>query len=334
MANRRDKYQCCRCGYETYDRSCMRRHLLCAKKPCPASRNVIELTDEIKEWILDNRVYHIPKEEKPIQPIQQINNIINYNNTVNNLIASMDVIEKLNKYAEYNNIEIQDFEECVEEKYSSKVKKLENNRFKYGFSLKQQDLLDIFDEVTNKSSVEDLNLIFDSKYNKFKIFVDGKWKEMLASRCIQTIVETVQSHLLNSYEVYLIRQIKSPETNMVKKQEYKGHLGEYYKFIGAFDISPFVKGRNDNKIKYNDNDDEYYDSVDAHDVEKHQIIDEYLKLYDNIRTVMTISEMNTIKKQVFDIVKKNSTRNIEDLNKKIFDLFCRDDEFKENIIKN
>lgn len=69
MRNQRDDYQCCRCGYKTSDRSCMRRHLLCAKKPCPATKSPIELTNEIKEWILDNRVYHIPSPEKPTTDI-------------------------------------------------------------------------------------------------------------------------------------------------------------------------------------------------------------------------------------------------------------------------
>lgn len=38
----------------------MRRHLHNSTKPCPAIKNDILLTTEIKEYILYNRIYHIP----------------------------------------------------------------------------------------------------------------------------------------------------------------------------------------------------------------------------------------------------------------------------------
>jgi hypothetical protein len=39
----------------------MREHLYMKKKPCPKIINNIELTDEIKQFILDNRVYNLNK---------------------------------------------------------------------------------------------------------------------------------------------------------------------------------------------------------------------------------------------------------------------------------
>ena len=60
----RQNYTCIRCGYNTHDRSCIRRHLYIKKKPCQSIENDIELTDEIKETILNNRIYHMPKEKK------------------------------------------------------------------------------------------------------------------------------------------------------------------------------------------------------------------------------------------------------------------------------
>lgn len=328
---KKEDYQCCRCGYTTREKSAMRRHLFQVKKPCPGSKNLIELTDEIKHCIMDNRIYHIPKEEKPMQ---QINNIINYNNTMNNFISGMNFIDKLNKYTEYKQIEIVDFDQSVEDRYASKVRRLENNQYKYGFSLSQQDILEIFDEVTSKRSIEDLNLIYDNKYNKFKIYVDGRWKDMLATSCIQNIVETVQSCFLNSYELYLIRMTKSPSVLSKQKQEYMEHLTEYYKFLGSFDVNPYIKGKNDNEILYNDNDDRYIEKVNDHEWEKFKIVDEYQKLYDQVCMGMTKSEINSIKRQVVDVVKTNSSKNIDELNKMIFDLFCTDMEFKESIIKS
>lgn len=69
--NRKSKppYECTRCGYSTQQKRDMRKHLQDLKKICPALENDIELTDEIRKKILENRIYKIPKEIKYIKPI-------------------------------------------------------------------------------------------------------------------------------------------------------------------------------------------------------------------------------------------------------------------------
>ena len=57
-------YTCIRCNHKTKKKTDMRRHLYERKDKCPGSANDIELTDEIKEKILLNRVYKIPKPQK------------------------------------------------------------------------------------------------------------------------------------------------------------------------------------------------------------------------------------------------------------------------------
>ena len=57
-------YLCPRCGYNTSHKPDMRKHLAELKKICPALINDIDLTPEIIQKILDNRVYKIPKETK------------------------------------------------------------------------------------------------------------------------------------------------------------------------------------------------------------------------------------------------------------------------------
>lgn len=54
-------YTCPRCGYMTDHKGSMRRHLYCTKREtCPSYNHPIELTVEIKEHILLNRVYRAP----------------------------------------------------------------------------------------------------------------------------------------------------------------------------------------------------------------------------------------------------------------------------------
>ncbi len=56
-------YTCIRCGYTTKDKTKISNHFN-RKKICPAIEINIDLTNEIKEFILINRIYRIPKEEK------------------------------------------------------------------------------------------------------------------------------------------------------------------------------------------------------------------------------------------------------------------------------
>lgn len=57
-------YTCPRCGYITQQKGDMRKHFLTLQKPCPATKQDIELTPEVKEYILNNRVYLYNKKQK------------------------------------------------------------------------------------------------------------------------------------------------------------------------------------------------------------------------------------------------------------------------------
>jgi hypothetical protein len=62
-------YTCIRCGFTSKDKYCIRRHLYDRIKDCPATENDIELTEEIKIYILNNRIYNIPKPTKKPQTV-------------------------------------------------------------------------------------------------------------------------------------------------------------------------------------------------------------------------------------------------------------------------
>jgi len=57
---KKDNYLCPRCHFSSNDKSAIRRHFYNLQKVCPATKNDIELTDEIKNYILNNRIYKIP----------------------------------------------------------------------------------------------------------------------------------------------------------------------------------------------------------------------------------------------------------------------------------
>lgn len=302
----------------------MRRHLYSKKRECPAQINDIELSDNIKEVILNNRIYIVHKQEK-----SNTSTIINNYNNVNNFIAGMDAIEKLEKYTKHKNIEILSLEQSIEDKYLNTVQRLENDSWKYGFELKKDDLLEVIDQVSkihlksmednSAKSFEDLNIVYDKNADKLKIF-DGEWEEMLLNRGVKKILQTIQSYYWDAYECYMLRKLHT-DKNAFNKQRLKELLIEYYKFIGCFDVEPFVKNKDNEDITGNSNkgDDAF------------SICDEYYQMYLKTRDNIRKSEINNVKKVVLEIIRKNSDRNINELNKKVFELFNVDEGFKKAV---
>jgi HNH endonuclease len=66
-------YTCPRCEYFTSKKTDMYKHLYNVKKPCPALKINIELTDDIKKYILDNRIYNTSQslQNNSTKPIKQ-----------------------------------------------------------------------------------------------------------------------------------------------------------------------------------------------------------------------------------------------------------------------
>ena len=187
----------------------MRKHFQ-RKNICPKSANNIDLTDDIKAFIIENRVYHVPKDDRP-SIINQINTVNNYQ-TINNYIATLDPIVKLQKYIAYNKVELIDFDQSIEERYNKKSKRLENNSYKYGFELSLNDLYEIIDEISNifnEKSMDYFNIIYDKCANKLKIYDQGVWQDSLLVSGLIKVITTIQAYYLDAYETFLIRNIKS-----------------------------------------------------------------------------------------------------------------------------
>jgi hypothetical protein len=329
MRHKRETYQCPSCGYTTALKCDMAKHFYKLKKPCPMSLNdAVDLRDEVKKNVLANRRYLQPT--TPIQQTYNTINLINNYNTLNNFIANMSPIDKINKFTDYKQINLVDFETSVEEKLAPKAKRLEIGHYKHGFALKDYQLLEIIDyvsKVSDGNDFEDLNVVYDQMRDKLRIYQNGDWKEILVTIGTREIIETIQTHYLDAYECYLIRQYSCERCERAKCHTYE-LLEQYYKFIGVFDIEPFVTGKSDNKILYNSDHPEYDKEYPSHDTNMHKVVDQMNALYCRVRDNITKCEVNTLKKQVVDIIKRNSNNNISDFNTKLAELFEMDEHFK------
>ena len=221
----------------------------------------------------------------------------------------------------HNLLIINEFNQSVEDKYNSTAKKLEQNKFKYGYELKSDDFINIINEISNiydKKNIEDFNILYDSKINKFKLYEDGVWANFIIEYGMQKIIITIQDALLDTYEFYLIRNITSSKFCQ-KRQELIELLEEYYKFIGCFDVNPAIKNKSDGYI------------LEDRDDDNTNLSEKYWKMYTDIRDKITKSEVNAMNKKIINIIKFNTVENITQLNKQIVELFQMDDNFKNAI---
>lgn len=331
---KKDPYRCPRCNYVTEDKSRMRKHLYNNIKVCPATHNQIELTHEIKEYVLVNRVYHI-KQDVPINNTNNTNNInntINHYNTVMNFVSGIDTMRKLKNYCDYKQITLTPFDQAVQSKYEDTVVKLEKNQGHH--EIRQDELWEAIDQVTKikDGCIEDMNIIFDTELQKIRLYESGDWKELLLRSGLRTIVRTIQECLWNAYERYLIRKIENKKLPLSERENCRELLSEYYTFLACLDIDPVVKGSNNNQILFNPDDDKYWEPVDPSNIEMHTMVDMYTKMYANANNELTKGEKTRMMNNLVDLVKRNSKRNVRDLNYMVSAIINVDDEFKRTML--
>lgn len=321
-------YCCPRCGYEAFLKHLMKRHLYENKKICPAVCNNIDLTEEIKQYILTNRIYFIQKQPTPQQVINQT---INNYQQINNVVSNMDIIDKINRYTDYKNIEIIDLEDRIEDQYHKQVKRLENGKVTE-FRLNFQNIIEVIDSVTCIKDIDTLNVLYDEVLNKLKLFCCGEWRHVLLEAGIKEIIEKIQVCYLDHYECFLIRRYNDPSFPWQYKTQLKEHVEDYYKFLAIFGITPYVFERTNNEIMYPVEDPRYHNKNDNNNI--HSIEEEWYARYINVKGKLSSSEINRVKKEVYNIVKRNSKASVLDLNKKMMEIIQMDEEFKKSIIDN
>lgn len=313
----RDLYSCPRCGYETKRRSNMYTHLYKLKKPCPASRNDVELCNEIKEYVLTNRIYQVKSSpQECFQPT--VNQTINVYNQMNNFINKMDTLEKITKYAQYNHLELLSIDDHIENTYELYVTKLDGNIFKE-FYLDQSSIVDIIDTITSCTRIETLNVIHDGTTNKLKIYNNGAWESVIFEKGVTMLVAKVQSCYLDYYEKYLLR--KGYNSNGYQKQLVRERIQEYYKFLVCFELDPVIKDQSDGDI------------IDHDGLTTYTLLDQYFPIYQHVEANIRHCEVNKIRKHVYDVVKNNNKSNIIDLNTKMMELFSVDENFKAFVLE-
>ena len=148
-----------------------------------------------------------------------------------------------------------------------------------------------------------MNVIYDKKFDKLKLFDMGKWEELILINGISTLLSKIQETYFDAYECYLIRKIECSNLCYQAKSIIKTQLIEYYKFIGCFNIDPYVKDKNETLIIYTQEDKLYNSEISLTD-ENTMLPIKYMNLFEKVCGETKASELNKIKRNVVDIIKK------------------------------
>jgi hypothetical protein len=290
------------------------------RNPC-SNETGIELTDEVKEYVLKNHKYIPPKFDK--QP-KTINQTVNMYNVFNNLVTQMDFEQKVNLLMNYQNRKLIDFEDGLNDHFEHRLKKLEQDKYPNGYYLNEDGLLKLIDNVTkiDKDNIEKMNVLFDKTVRRLKLYSCGDWDSYLEDIGCKEVVKLVKSYFLDTYENYLIRNLHCDDTsqNRVKLRE---HLEIYYRFISIFELDPAITNLTDEEILGHVliEDNEFY------------LANTYSKLFYDQKKEVKIGDKNKCKRKIANIIKENTQHNLSQLNRTILELLRADSDFKQQLVK-
>ena len=318
MPRKKILYLCPRCGYQTDHKNFMRNHLYTLKKPCAGKVMAIDLTDDIKEHVLANRVWHQPPLADPPPTIHQT---INNYNTMNNLVTRIDDLTKLMSYMDHTQTPLVNLSEQVEDMYAKHRTAMETMRSKNIF-LENGVIFETIDDVTSAKDLTVLNVLYEEVAQKLRIYDDNEWRTVLFDTGITEIITRIKDYYLDVYERYLLKLWHNPSSSLPKRAYIKEHVEEYYRFIACYSLHPFVRDQSDQEILEDD----------EHPRNRHDICDKWYSIYKEIKDNLPAVYVTRIKRDVARIVKRNAKANVLELNKKVMELIRMDEDFKNNVL--
>jgi hypothetical protein len=294
----------------------MRKHLT-RSKPC-ANENNLDLTEEIRQVVLQDHQYHPPVKREP-----HVTNIINYN-TLNKFVLNMSFDEKMTHVMDYQQKKLLDFEDNLENHFEHRIARLEGNKYRSGYFLSEDDLFQIINDVTkiNKEHLEQFNIFYHKAVKRFQLYRGTTWESYIEDIGAKELVSLIKSYYLNTYELYLIRHLHGEEARPLNRSRLKEHLDIYYRFIAVFELPPAVCDEDDQEIlghRLKENIDNYLGET-------------YMKLYSEQKKLLKTSEANRVKRKIINIIKENTIHNISELNQVVFEILKVNESLRQQVI--
>lgn len=243
-------YECPRCGYQTSQLPSMVRHLQERKKPCPATKSNITLTNEIKEALYIDRVYIDREKEKETKAA---NSIVNNNHTTNNLIINISnnfknfmgdvpIAYLLPALLKHSGLNLETVDDMVKRsiKDTGWLGKLDTDKdFRNPTPvLKIQDYQSLLDNMTRASDNNTIPCLFTDNESNTGAFDPDKQKHNAKTETdiVRQVFTAAQDQFFNDYENHLKERATcdAPDNPIV----YRAFniLVEYYRVLQAFGL--------------------------------------------------------------------------------------------------
>ena len=319
----RTPYTCPRCDYQTGHKYSMINHFK-RKNVCP-DVNDLELTDEIKQKILDSRVYH--KKKEPTSITNNINNIQNIQN-----IFNIDPDVKINRLMDHMN---KDMPNLLEHNHFRRMKRsMITHKDREDADEECRHIDDLFKEI-----IDFLQSFFDEddpennvyncfiKANMFHIYDEDCWEKRTVPNGMKQFIKTLKTMIFDAYEVCLIRQM----TEWKKRQKAIEALKAYYSLICSFNNKPtFLEGRdNDNKLLYNKNDHQYMND----NYSSYEYIDQLQTIWLEVTKDMKDYKKDKNSKQLKDIMTNHSNATLKNLDSQLKSTVEGNVEFQQTMLQ-
>jgi hypothetical protein len=155
-----------------------------------------------------------------------------------------------------------------------------------------------------------LNVVYDKTPNRLSFYDSGEWETHPFDNGVKQLLDKVKFVFFDKYEEFLLEKNGQCEQSPRERITAKELLEEYYKFLVSFDLRPFV-----------------YDEPRLEHFKEFAT-----KLYDKMKKgKSTMAKDN--KKNICQIIKNNCAASIHELNKRMMDIICSDEEFKKTILQ-
>lgn len=309
----RTYYICPRCNHSTVNKADIRRHFK-RTRLCP-NKNAISLTPDIIETVMKDHIFRVEK----VETGKGINNF----NMILGILNGMESLDKVKLINDYQGTKTSDFEDFTEQKFDYIVKRLEGNAPTTGYFLTLDDLFNIVNNCTSREpeTGETFNIFFDKVINRLKLYRSRKWESYLEESGIKQVISLLKSYYLDSYELYLIKNLHMESTKL-NRWQFQEHLAIYYQFIAVFDLDPSVKNVEDVEIIGHSPKEDQADSLAKY----------YSNFYLDQKKELKESISKNIKRKILGIIKDNSVQNVRSLDRTIIELLKIDGNFRNVLL--
>jgi hypothetical protein len=324
-------FRCPRCFYEAPRKQQIQYHMN-RTRICPAEKDDIELTDEIRNIVYNKRIYQ--PEDLKHERVDQFSRTVNNNNITNNNCGNVNYIMNIintnftplrlvDTFSKCKQISLIPFEDFLNEKFKDKQNELSDQEKISNIEMRSDDFLDIIGMVSSVTDInyQDMNLFYDDYESCLNIYDDNVWKTSIIGNGLKMLVEKLKTYLFDYYECNLINKIATTHVHH-EKQRVTELLEEYYSFIATFDVRPYVYNQSDCFILNN-----------VTDMEKQDTAQAYTQQYVSIKEKLKPSHVRAFRKSVLDIIKKKSSIWLQVIKNVLANLAAEDKEVKQIIDK-